>query len=356
MSKLNPGVVTGKDYFELVRRAKEGKYALPAVNVTSSSTVNAALEAAAAVGSDIILQVSNGGANFFGGQSVENADKARTDGAIAMAQMAHIVAKNYGICAVLHTDHANKKLLPWIDTLLDASEEHFAKFGKPLFSSHMLDLSEETLEDNLAISEKYLTRMAKMDMSLEIELGITGGEEDGIGGEYDENADNSHLYTTPEEVLQAYDRLSKIGHLTVAASFGNVHGVYAPGNVKLEPKILQKSQEHVKAERGTEENPVNFVFHGGSGSSQDDIANAVSYGVFKMNIDTDTQFTYSKPIGDYVKANPKAFEFSIDPDTQKPYKSIYDPRKYIREGEKGMVEYLKQAYSNLNGVGKSVAK
>nr|VFJ89560.1 MAG: fructose-bisphosphate aldolase [Candidatus Kentron sp. H]VFJ92771.1 MAG: fructose-bisphosphate aldolase [Candidatus Kentron sp. H]VFJ97553.1 MAG: fructose-bisphosphate aldolase [Candidatus Kentron sp. H] len=352
---LKPGVVTGKDYETLVTACKEGGYALPAVNVTSSSTANAVMEAATKANSDVIIQLSNGGAQFYAGQGMADGDQAKVLGAVSCARHIHLVAEQYGICVVVHTDHANKKLIPWIDELLNWSEKRFHRLKKPLFSSHMLDLSEESMAFNLGESARVMERMSKMGMSLEIELGVTGGEEDGIGGEFDDSADNSHLYTQPEDVLEAYNKLASIGHFSVAASFGNVHGVYKPGNVKLRPEILKNSQALVGETSGTK-NPLNLVFHGGSGSEKAQIAEAVSYGVFKMNIDTDTQFAYSEQVGKFVDENPKAFKYQIDPDDGKPYKKFYDPRKWIREAEKGIIERLQEAFDDLGSKGKSLAK
>nr|VFK51400.1 MAG: fructose-bisphosphate aldolase, class II [Candidatus Kentron sp. TC] len=352
---LKPGVVTGKDYEALVDACKEGGYALPAVNVTSSSTVNAVLEAAAKAKGDVIIQLSNGGAQFFAGQGMADGDQAKVLGAVSCAQHVHLLAEHYGVCVVLHTDHANKKLIPWIDSLLDWGEKFFKETGKPLFSSHMLDLSEESMEFNMNESARVLERMSKIGMSLEIELGVTGGEEDGIGGEFDDTADNSHLYTQPEDVLEAYNKLAPIGNFSVAASFGNVHGVYKPGNVKLRPEILKNSQILVEKTSGTK-HPLNLVFHGGSGSDKSQISEAVSYGVFKMNIDTDTQFAYSEQVGKFVDENPKAFKYQIDPDDGKPYKKFYDPRKWIRKAEKGIIDRLQEAFDDLGSKGKSLAQ
>ncbi len=355
MATLKPGVVTGTDYQELVARCKAGGYALPGVNVTSSSTLNAALEAAAKANSDVIIQLSNGGAQFYAGKGMTDGFQAKVIGAVSAAQHAHLLAEHYGVCVVLHTDHANRKLIPWVEALVGHGEAHFAKTGKPLYSSHMLDLSADDIEFNLSECEKMLTRMAAIDMSLEIELGVTGGEEDGVGSDIEEGADNAHLYTQPEDVLQAYNRLNHIGHFSVAASFGNVHGVYKPGNVKLRPEILKNSQALVQSSHNTENNPLHLVFHGGSGSERSKIEEAIGYGVFKMNIDTDTQFAYSNPIGNFVKANPVAFSHQIDPDTGAPYKKFYDPRKYVRKAEEGMVARLLQAFDDLGSTGKSSA-
>ncbi|MCP5458804.1 MAG: class II fructose-bisphosphate aldolase [Gammaproteobacteria bacterium] len=353
---LKPGVVTGKDYQTLVAAAKAGGYALPAVNVTSSNTLNAVMEAAAKNQADVIVQLSNGGAQFYAGMGLADAAKAKVLGAVAAARHAHLMAEHYGICVVLHTDHANKKLIPWVEGLLDYGEAFFKETGKPLFSSHMLDLSEESLEFNLNECARILTRMAKLNMNLEIELGVTGGEEDGVGSDVDDSADNSHLYTQPEDVLMAYDRLSPIGQFSVAASFGNVHGVYKPGNVKLRPEILKNSQSLVQERHKTGKNPLNLVFHGGSGSEKDKISAAVSYGVFKMNIDTDTQFAFSEALGKYVEAHPKAFKYQLDPEDGTPYKKYYDPRKYLRTAEQGLIDRLTEAFQDLGSKGQSLAQ
>jgi len=354
-TRLRPGVVTGNDYAALVANAKAKGFALPAVNVTGTNTVNAVLEAAAANGSDVIIQLSNGGAQFYGGPGLADAATARVLGAVSAAQHVHLMAEHYGVCVVLHTDHANKKLIPWVEALIEQGERHHERTGGPLFSSHMLDLSEEPLDWNLNECARILERAAKIGMSIEIELGVTGGEEDGIGGEFDESADNAKLYTQPEDVLQAYELLSPLGSFSVAASFGNVHGVYKPGNVKLRPEILKASQELVASTHGTGPNPLDLVFHGGSGSEKEKITEAVGYGVFKMNIDTDTQFAFSERVGRFVDEHPRAFKYQVDPDDGKPYKSYYDPRKWLREGEKGMVERLGEAFRDLGSVGQSLA-
>lgn len=352
--KLKPGVVTGADYRKLVSACKDGGYALPAVNVVGTNSVNAVLEAAAANRSDVIIQLSNGGARFFAGEGMKDADQAKVLGGVSAARHVALLAEHYGICVVLHTDHANRKLLPWVSGLLDYGEKHHKETGKPLFSSHMLDLSSEPLEANLGECETFLKRMAKIDMSLEIELGVTGGEEDGVGSDHDA-ADNAKLYTQPEEVLAAYDRLAKLGHISIAASFGNVHGVYKPGNVQLRPEILEASQALLSKTHDLGKNPLDFVFHGGSGSEKEKIAAAVSYGVFKMNIDTDTQFAFAHGVGGFVDQNPKAFKHQLDPETGAPFKKLYDPRKWLRVGEKSMVERLTEAFKDLGSVGKSVA-
>ncbi|TNE59564.1 MAG: class II fructose-bisphosphate aldolase [Alphaproteobacteria bacterium] len=354
---LKPGVVTGEDYFELVDACKSGGYALAAVNCVGTNSVNAALEAAAKNNTDVIIQFSNGGAQFFAGQGMPDGDMAKVLGAVSAAQHVHLLAEHYGVCVVLHTDHANRKLVPWVDKLVDFSEAHFKRTGKALYTSHMLDLSEESIEDNLSECARMLERMAPMKMSLEIELGVTGGEEDGVGTDIDhDHADNSKLYTQPADVLQAYDLLTPIGHFSVAASFGNVHGVYKPGNVKLRPEILKGSQDLVTSTHKTGDKPLSLVFHGGSGSEKDKITEAISYGVFKMNIDTDTQFAFSKPVGDYVDTHPKAFKYQIDPEDGTPYKKQYDPRKWLRAGEEGFIARLEEAFQDLGSAGRSLAK
>lgn len=358
MPSVKPGVVTGAAYRDLVSACKQDGYALPAVNVTSSSTMNAALEAAANAGSDIIIQLSNGGAQFFAGKGIKDADAARVVGAVSAARHAQLMAEYYGVAVVLHTDHANRKFVPWVDGMLKWSEKSFAETGKPLYSSHMLDLSEEPIEDNLATCEEFLKRLSAVDMSLEIELGVTGGEEDGIGKELDTSQDDidPRLYTRPEEVEEAYRRLSPLGHFSVAASFGNVHGVYKPGNVKLRPEILRESQKYVADKHGLGEHPLDFVFHGGSGSEKEKIEEAVSYGVFKMNIDTDTQFAYAAAVGKYVMENDRAFKYQVDPENDKPYKKQYDPRVWIREAELSMAARLEEAFKDLGATGRSIAK
>ena len=355
-STMKPGVVTGSRYRDFVSAAKEGGYALPAVNVTSTSTLNCALEAASKSGSDIIIQLSNGGAQFYAGKGIKDDFAAKVLGAVSAARHIHLLAEHYGVCAVLHTDHANRELIPWVEALIEHGEAFHKETGGPLYSSHMLDLSADDIEFNLSECERLLTRMNKIDMSIEIELGVTGGEEDGVGVDIDESADNSKLYTQPEDVLQAYERLSPLGHFSVAASFGNVHGVYKPGNVKLRPEILKNSQALIVEKLGTAANPLNLVFHGGSGSEKEKIHEAVRYGVFKMNIDTDTQFAYSSPIKKYVEANVRAFEHQIDPDDGTPYKKFYDPRKWTRECEQSMAERLIEAFRDLGSYGKSIAR
>ncbi len=352
---LKPGVVTGEDYKTLLKAAKEGGYAIPAVNTVGTNSVNAVMEAAAKNKSDVIIQFSNSGGQFYAGKSLEDAFEAKVLGSVSAAQHVHLLAEKYGICVVLHTDHANKGLIPWVEALISHSETYFEKHGKPLYTSHMLDLSAEEIDLNLSESKRLLERMAPIGMSLEIELGVTGGEEDGVGSDDDIGADNPLLYTQPEDCLRAWELLSPIGHFSLAASFGNVHGVYKPGNVKLRPEILKGAQELVETTCGTDPKPLDLVFHGGSGSEKSKISEAISYGVFKMNIDTDTQFAYAKAVGDYVDANAKAFKYQIDPEDGTPYKKQYDPRKFLRSGEEGMVERLDEAFSDLGSVGKSLA-
>jgi fructose-bisphosphate aldolase class II len=349
---LKPGVVTGKDYLALVKACKDGQYALPAVNVVSTNSINAVLEAAAKNKSDVTIQLSNGGAEFYAGKGCPDAFQAKVMGAVSAARHVHLMAELYGICVVLHTDHANKKLIPWVDALLDHGEAFFKETGKPLFSSHMVDLSEEDIDFNLAESARLLKRAAKIDMSIEIELGCTGGEEDGVGSD---DIDNAKLYTQPEDCLKAWKLLSPIGHFSLAASFGNVHGVYKPGNVKLRPEILKNAQALVQKECGLSANPLDLVFHGGSGSEKGQITESLGYGVFKMNIDTDTQFAFSEPVGKFVEANAKAFKYQIDPVDGTPYKKLYDPRKWLRLAEEGMVARMTEAFTDLRSAGRSLA-
>ncbi|MEA1878090.1 MAG: class II fructose-bisphosphate aldolase [Bacteroidota bacterium] len=347
--KISAGVVTGEDLTTLFAIAKENLFAIPAVNVVGTDSINAVMEAAKTANSPVIVQFSNGGASFWAGKGMTaEGHKAAVLGGVAGAKHVHILAEYYGVPVVLHTDHAAKKLLPWIDGLLDEGEKHFAQFGKPLYSSHMLDLSEESIEENIDICKKYLERMTKMGMTLEIELGVTGGEEDGVDNS---EIDNSLLYTQPEHVAFAYEELKKISNnFTVAAAFGNVHGVYKPGNVVLQPKILKNSQDFIQTKFATGAKPVNFVFHGGSGSTQEEIREAISYGVIKMNIDTDTQWAYWLGIRDYYKANEGYLQSQIgNPDgADKPNKKKYDPRVWLRAGEKTMVERLLVAFDDLN--------
>jgi len=324
--------------------------------VTSTHTINAALEAAATSRSDVIVQLSNGGAQFYAGKGMQDAFQAKVLGAVSAARHIHLLAEAYGVCVVIHTDHANRKLIPWVEALIEQGEAFHRETGQPLFSSHMLDLSADDIEFNLSECERLLERMAAIDMSIEIELGVTGGEEDGVGADVDDAADNSRLYTQPDDVLQAYERLTPLGHFSVAASFGNVHGVYKPGNVKLRPEILKNSQALVHEKHGTAANPLNLVFHGGSGSEKEKIHEAVSYGVFKMNIDTDTQFAFSAPARSYVEEHAKAFLHQIDPEDGTPYKKQYDPRAWTRKCEQGMIDRLAEAFADLGSKGKSIAK
>ena len=348
---IKPGVATGDEVQEIFRYAKEKGFALPAVNVTGSSTVNAVMETAAKLNAPVIIQFSNGGAQFNAGKGLSNAnEQSAILGGIAGALHIHTLAEAYGATVILHTDHCAKKLLPWIDGLLDASEKHFAQTGKPLYSSHMIDLSEEPIEENIELCKTYLARMSKMGMTLEIELGITGGEEDGVDNS---DVDSSKLYTQPDEVAYAYEELMKISpRFTIAAAFGNVHGVYKPGNVKLTPKILKNSQEYVQNKFGTIANPIDFVFHGGSGSTVEEIREAIGYGVIKMNIDTDMQFAYTEGVRDYVVAKIDYLKTQIgSPDgADSPNKKHYDPRKWVREGEVTFNTRLEQAFADLNNV------
>jgi fructose-bisphosphate aldolase class II len=349
LDAVKPGVLFGDDVAKVFQIAKEHKFALPAVNVVGSDSVNGVLEAAAAVQAPVIIQFSNGGAKFYAGKGCKG--DAAVLGAVSGAQHVHLMAEAYGVPVILHTDHAAKKLLPWIDGLLDEGEKWFKEKGRPLFSSHMLDLSEESLEENVEISCKYLERMSKIGMTLEIELGCTGGEEDGVDNT---GMDHSMLYTQPQDVAYAYEKMIKISpNFTVAASFGNVHGVYKPGNVKLTPTILRDSQKYVAEKFGTGEQPLNFVFHGGSGSSPEEIAESIGYGVIKMNIDTDTQWATWKGVLDFYKANEGYLQGQLgNPEGEdKPNKKYYDPRVWLRKGQEGMVDRVKQAFADLNAVG-----
>lgn len=352
VSKVGAGVLSGDALTQLFETAKSEGYAIPAVNVVGSDSVNAALEAARKANSPIIIQFSNGGGAFWAGKSLPS-DTAAILGSIAGAQHVHTLAEAYGIPVVLHTDHAARKLLPWIDALLEASEAHFKVHGKPLFSSHMLDLSEEPLEENIAICKEYLKKMDTLGMTLEIELGVTGGEEDGVDNT---NVDNALLYTQPEEVAYAYKELKEISdRFTIAASFGNVHGVYKPGNVVLTPTILDNSQKYIEETYSTSSKPVNFVFHGGSGSELKDIRDAIGYGVVKMNIDTDTQWAFWDGVRGYEAQYRAYLQAQIgNPEGEdKPNKNYYDPRKWLRAGEESMVTRLLQAYEDLNCIGRN---
>lgn len=349
LDKVKPGVLTGDDVMTVYRIAKENNFAIPAVNAIGSHSVNAVLEAARTVNSPVIIQFSNGGAQFYAGKSLPNDNQeASIRGAIAAAKHVHVMAEHYGVPVILHTDHAAKNKLPWIDGLIQAGKKHFEQYGKPLYSSHMLDLSAETLEENIKTCVEYYKKLNEIGMGIEIELGVTGGEEDGVDNT---DIDNEKLYTQPEHVDMAYKALKAINdRFTIAASFGNVHGVYKPGNVKLTPKILDNSQKYVEKEHGTAEKPVYFVFHGGSGSSQQDIREAISYGVIKMNIDTDTQWAFWNGVREYEKKFHDYLQTQIgNPEgDDKPNKKKYDPRAWLREGEKSMVDRLKQAFDDLN--------
>ena len=343
---VKAGVLSGDDVTRLYKYAKEQGFAVPAVNVVGSDSVNAVLEAAKTANSPVIIQFSNGGAGFYAGKACGNADVL---GAVAGAQHVHLLAKAYGVPVILHTDHAARKLLPWIDELVKFSREYKKAHDVPLFSSHMLDLSEESLEEKLSTCEKYLKELSELGISLEIELGVTGGEEDGVDNT---GVDNALLYTQPEDVARAYERLSKISdRFSIAASFGNVHGVYKPGNVVLRPEILKNSQAYVADKFQTlTDKPVNFVFHGGSGSELKDIKDAVSYGVVKMNIDTDTQWAFWDGVRGYEAKNRAYLQGQIgNPEGEdKPNKKYYDPRKWLRSGEESMVKRLLTAFEDLN--------
>lgn len=348
---VKPGVLWGEGVKEVFRVAKANHFALPAINVVNTESVNAVMEAAAAVNSPVIIQFSNGGAQFFAGKGLSNDNhRASLLGAISGARHIHLLAEHYGVPVILHTDHSARKLLPWIDGLLDAGEAFFKEKGQPLFSSHMLDLSEEPLHENVATCRQYLERMHKIGMLLELELGVTGGEEDGVDNT---GVDSSKLYTQPEDVAYAFHELSQISDsFTVAASFGNVHGVYKPGNVKLQPIILKNSQEYIMKKYNTIANPVNFVFHGGSGSSPQEISEAISYGVVKMNIDTDTQWATWAGVLSYYKKYEGYLQGQIgNPEGEdKPNKKYYDPRVWLREGQKSMIDRIKLAFEELNAV------
>ena len=355
LDRIKPGVVFGKDLQTLFEICKEEGFAMPAVNCVGSDSVNGVLEAAAKVKSPVMIQFSNGGAAFYAGKGLKlEGHEAAIAGGIAGAKHVHLMAEKYGIPVVLHTDHCAKKLLPWIDGLLDAGEEHYKHTGRPLYSSHMLDLSEEPIEENIETCKSYLARMSKMEMTLEIELGITGGEEDGV-----DNSDVSpdELYSKPEEIDYAYTELSKISpNFTIAAAFGNVHGVYKPGNVKLTPTILDKAQKYViKKHDLSAKHPVTFVFHGGSGSTQAEIREAIGYGVVKMNIDTDTQWATWEGILGFYKGNEAYLQTQLgNPDgPDKPNKKYYDPRKWLREGQNTLVSRLEKAFEDLNCIGRN---
>jgi fructose-bisphosphate aldolase class II len=349
--KIKPGIVYGQALQDLFAYAKEKGFAIPAVNVVGSNSINAAMETARDMKAPVIIQFSNGGAHFNAGKGLSNEQQqAAVAGAVTGAKHIQDLAELYGVAVIIHTDHAAKKLLPWIDGLLDAGEKYYQQYGKPLFSSHMLDLSEEPIEENIEISKKYLERMKKLDMHLEIELGITGGEEDGVDNT---DVDNAKLYTQPEEVAYAYNELMKVSpFFTIAASFGNVHGVYKPGNVVLRPEILKNSQKYIEEKYQTDKKPVNFVFHGGSGSELKDIRDAISYGVIKMNIDTDTQYAFMEGVRNYFDKYKEYLQSQIgNPEGEdKPNKKYYDPRKWLREAELSFKKRLSRAFEDLNNI------
>ncbi|MEJ8802059.1 class II fructose-bisphosphate aldolase [Pontibacter sp. H249] len=347
--RFRPGVLFGDEVSELFRYANENKFALPAVNVIGTDSVNAVLETAKEVNSPVIIQFSHGGAQFFAGKGLANdQQKAAIAGAVSGAQHVHLMAEAYGVPVILHTDHAAKKLLPWIDGLLDAGEKFYEQNGKPLYSSHMLDLSEEELKENIETCASYLKRMDKLGMTVEMELGVTGGEEDGVDNT---GVDSSRLYTQPEEVAFAYEELNKVSsRFTIAAAFGNVHGVYKPGNVELRPEILKNSQDYIHKKYGTGPNPVNFVFHGGSGSEKAKITEAIGYGAIKMNIDTDMQWAFWEGVRNYYEGKREYLQAQLgNPEgADSPNKKYYDPRVWLREGEKNFIARLKEAFEDLN--------
>jgi fructose-bisphosphate aldolase, class II len=347
--RFRPGVLFGDEVNELFRYANENKFALPAVNVIGTNSVNAVLETAKAVNSPVIIQFSHGGAQFFAGKGLDNENqKAAIAGAVSGAQHVHLMAEAYGVPVILHTDHAAKKLLPWIDGLLDAGEKFYQQNGKPLYSSHMLDLSEEEIKENIETCASYLQRMDKIGMTVEIELGVTGGEEDGVDNT---GVDSSRLYTQPEEVAFAYEELKKISErFTIAAAFGNVHGVYKPGNVELRPEILKNSQDFIQQKYSTGTNPVNFVFHGGSGSEKAKITEAIGYGAIKMNIDTDMQWAFWDGVKNYYEGKRDYLQAQLgNPEgADSPNKKYYDPRVWLRKGEENFIARLKEAFEDLN--------
>lgn len=351
LSNIKPGVATGDDVQAIFKLAKEKQFALPAANVVGTNSANAVMETAKELNAPVIVQFSNGGAKFFAGKGLSNKDeKSAIVGGVSGAHHVNMLAEAYGATVILHTDHCAKKLLPWIDGLLDAGEDFYKVYGRPLYSSHMIDLSEESLEENIEICKRYLERMSKLDMTLEIELGVTGGEEDGVDNT---DVDSSRLYTQPAEVAYAYEELMKVSpRFTVAAAFGNVHGVYRPGNVKLTPIILKNSQDHIQEKFGTGHNPIDFVFHGGSGSTQAEIREGISYGVVKMNIDTDLQWAYCVGVRDYMNEYKDYLKEQIgNPEgPDKPNKKKYDPRVWLRKGEDSFRERLKGAFEDLNNV------
>lgn len=352
--KFKPGLVYGTQLTELYQYAKESKFAIPAVNVIGTDSVNAVLETAKAVNSPVIIQFSNGGGQFYAGKSLKlDNDKAAALGAISGAHHIQMMAEAYGVPVIVHTDHAAKKLLPWIDHMVAAAEVHYKTYKKPLFSSHMLDLSEESLEENVEISTKYFKKMNAFETGIEIELGVTGGEEDGVDNS---GIDSSKLYTQPEDVAYAYSHLREVGsNFSIAASFGNVHGVYKPGNVKLSPIILKNSNEFVQKKFGTGPKPVSFVFHGGSGSLQSEIREAIDYGVIKMNIDTDMQWAFWEGVKNFYE-DKKAYlqgQLGNPEGPEAPNKKYYDPRVWLRKGEETFVKRLKTSFEDLNNINRN---
>lgn len=354
MKKYSPGVLYGEALEALYKDAKENGFALPAVNTIGTNSINAVLETAAKVNSPVIIQFSNSGAQFIAGKGMPNDNlQGNIIGAISGALHVHTVAKYYGVPVVLHTDHAAKKWLPWISGLIDAGEQYYKEKGQPLFSSHMLDLSEETIEENIETSAAFYKRMAPLGMSIEIELGVTGGEEDGVDNS---GVENDKLYTQPEHVAYAYEELSKVGRLfTVAAAFGNVHGVYSPGNVELRPDILNNSQQYIQKKYGTQEKPVYFVFHGGSGSPQHQIREAIGYGAIKMNLDTDLQWAFWEGVLGFYKKNEAYLQGQLgNPEgADKPNKKFYDPRVWLRKGEESFAKRLEIAFEDLNCINRN---
>lgn len=354
MSKYRAGVLFGAELEALYNDAKTNNFAIPAVNTIGTDTINAVLETAAKVNSPVMIQFSNGGAQFIAGKGMKNDQlQANIQGAISGALHVHTLAKHYGVPVVLHTDHAAKKWLPWISALIDAGEQFHKEKGQPLFSSHMLDLSEEPIEENIQTSVEFYKRMAPLGMSIEIELGVTGGEEDGVDNS---DVENDKLYTQPQHVAYAYEELGKVGNLfTVAAAFGNVHGVYSPGNVQLRPEILHNSQVYIQKQFGTAEKPVYFVFHGGSGSPQNQIREAISYGAIKMNIDTDMQWAFWEGILEFYKKNEAYLQSQLgNPEgAEKPNKKYYDPRVWLRKGEENFIKRLEVAFNDLNCINRN---
>ena len=354
MARFKAGVLHGEAVQELYNYANENNFALPAVNVVGTNSVNAVLETAKKLNSPVIIQFSNGGAKFFAGKSLSNTDqKGAIAGAVSGAHHVHLMAEAYDVPVVLHTDHAAKKLLPWVDGMLAAGEAYFKQHGRPLYSSHMLDLSEEPIEENIEISKAYFKRMSNIGMGIEIELGVTGGEEDGVDNT---DIDSSKLYTQPSEVAYAYEELMEVSsHFTVAAAFGNVHGVYKPGNVKLTPIILKNSQEYIQKKFNTTDTPVNFVFHGGSGSPREKIREAIEYGAIKMNIDTDMQWAFWSGVREYYNEFEAYLQTQIgNPEgDDKPNKKKYDPRTWLRQAEQYFVTRLTTAFEDLNAVNRN---